>query len=58
MFYTLNKISLKFVPGGSNWQWPSIGLDNGLTMISRQAIIWTNAALIRLRIYAALGEAS
>ena len=40
---------------GSNWQYPSIGLDNGLTPNGRQAIIWTNAAPILWRIYAALG---
>ena len=27
----------------SNWQWTSIGSDNGLVPNSRQAIIWTNA---------------
>ena len=40
---------------GSNWQWPSIGLDNGLAPIRRQAIIWTNSDPIYWRIYAALG---
>ena len=28
---------------GSNWQWCSIGSDNGLARTRRQAIIWTNA---------------
>ena len=27
---------------GSNWQYSSIGLDNGLAPSRRQAIIWTN----------------
>ena len=39
----------------SNWQWYSIGLDNGLAPNRRQAIIWTNADPIHWRIYAALG---
>ena len=26
-----------------HWQYPSIGLDNGLTLNRRKAIIWTNA---------------
>ena len=34
----------------SNWQYPSIGLDNGF-----QAIIWTNADPIHWDICAALG---
>ena len=40
---------------GSNWQYPSIGLDNGLAPNRRQAIIWTNADPIHWRIYATLG---
>ena len=40
---------------GSNWQQPSIGLDNGLAPDMRQAIIWTIADTIYGRIYAALG---
>ena len=39
----------------SNWQYPSIDLDNGLAPNRRQAIIWTNADPIQWRIYAALG---
>ena len=27
---------------GSNWQYDSIGLDNGFVSTRRQAIIWTN----------------
>ena len=34
---------------------PSTGLDNGLVPYMRQAIIWTNADPILLRMYAALG---
>ena len=33
------EISLKFVP---YWHYTSIGLDNGLAPLMRQAIIWTN----------------
>ena len=40
---------------GSNWQKPSIGLDDGLAPIQRQAIIWINSDPIHLHIYAALG---
>ena len=39
---------------GPNWQYPSIGLDNGLVPNRQQGIIWTNADRIRWRIYAAL----
>ena len=38
-----------------NWQQPSIGLDNGMALNMWQAIIWTNAAPVHWRIYAALG---
>ena len=40
---------------GSNWQYVSIGLDNGLAASRRQAIIWTSADLFHQHIYAALG---
>ena len=40
---------------GSNWQWPSIGLDNGLASKRRHAIIWTNITPIHWHIYAAQG---
>ena len=39
----------------SNWQLPSIGLDNGLAPNRRQAIIWIDANPIRWRIYAVAG---
>ena len=40
----------------SNWQYPNIGLDNGLAPNRRQAIILTNNAdAIHWRIHAALG---
>ena len=39
----------------ANWQWPNIGLDNGLVPNMRQAIIWTNDDSIHWRIYAVLG---
>ena len=42
----------------SDWQYASIGLDNGLTPNRRQAIIWTDAHPIFWRIYAELGEMS
>ena len=35
---------------------PSIGLDNGLSPIRWQTIIWTNPDPILWRSYAALGE--
>ena len=39
---------------GSNWQQPSIGLNNGLAPNRRQAIVWINADLIQWRLYVAL----
>ena len=39
----------------SNWQYPSIGLDNGLVPNRQQAIIWTNAELIYWHKKVALG---
>ena len=39
----------------SNWQYASIGSDNGMAPNRRQAIIWDNAVPIHWRIYAALG---
>ena len=41
---------------GSNWQYDSIGSDNGLAPNRRQAIISTNADLIHWRKHAAVGE--
>ena len=38
---------------GFNWQYVSIGSDNGLAPSSRQAIIWTNADPVHRCIYAA-----
>ena len=40
---------------GSNWQYSSIGLDNGLAPNRQQAIILTNADPIHWHIYVALG---
>ena len=40
---------------GSNWQYASIGSDNGLAPNRRQAIIWTNAGLVHWCIYVSLG---
>ena len=40
---------------GSNWQYVSIGLDNGLAPSRRQAIILTYSDPFHQRIYAALG---
>ena len=40
---------------GSNWQYVSIGSDNGSAPSRRQAIIWTNTDPFHRRIYAALG---
>ena len=39
----------------SNWQYGSIGSDNGLAPNRRQAIIWTNVGTFYWRIYASLG---
>ena len=39
---------------GSDWQYPSIGFDNGLASNRRHNIIWTNADQIYWRIYAPL----
>ena len=46
---------MKFVPKGPNWQHGRIGLDDGLVLNRRQAIIWTKADPIHWRIYATLG---
>ena len=43
------------IHNGSNWQYSSIGSDNGSAPTRRQAIIWTNADPVHRRIYAALG---
>ena len=56
-FCILIKISPKFVEL-SNWQDPSIGLDDNWTPKRRQGIIWTNTDIIHWRIIAALGEMS
>ena len=40
---------------GSNLQYLSIGLDNGLAPNWRQAIVWTNAEPIHWLIYEELG---
>ena len=39
---------------GSNWQYSSIGSDNGLAPTRWQVIIWTNGGLVHWRIYASL----
>ena len=39
----------------SNWQYSSIGSDNGLAPTRRQAIIWANDDPVQRRIYASLG---
>ena len=39
----------------SNWQQTSIGSGNGLALNRRQAITWTNADPVRLRIHVAPG---
>ena len=39
----------------SNWQYGSIGSDNGLAPNRRQAIIWTNVGMFYWRINASLG---
>ena len=37
---------------GSNWQYGSIGSDNGLAPNRRQTIIWSNVGMLHWRIYA------
>ena len=39
---------------GTNWQYASIGSNNGLALTTQQAIIWTNDGLVYWRIYASL----
>ena len=46
---------IEFCSQGSNWQYLSLRLDNGLAPNRRQAIIWTNTDPIHCHIYAALG---
>ena len=42
-FWILNKISLKYVPGGPvDNKYARIGSDNGLAPTGRQTILWTN----------------
>ena len=48
-FWILHKIL------GSNQIYSSIGSDNGLASIRRQAIIWTKISLLYWRMYAPLG---
>ena len=40
----------------SNWQYTSIGSDNGLAPNRPQSITWTNDDLVHWRIYVALGR--
>ena len=51
IFCTEIKISL-----GSNWQYPSIGLDNSLATNKQHAIIWPNAEPIHWRKYLSLDK--
>ena len=53
-FCILIQMSSKFVSKGLI----DNGLDNGLVLIRRQAIIWTNVGQIHWRIYAVLGKTS
>ena len=39
----------------SNWEWPSMGLDNCVSPNRRRAIISTNSDSIHWRIYVSLG---
>ena len=39
----------------SNWWYASIGSDNGLALMQRQAIIWTNDDLVYWHMYASPG---
>ena len=49
----MNLIQIYYL--GSNWQYVSIGSDNGLAPSRRQAIIWSDADPVHWRIYMALG---
>ena len=40
---------------GSNWQFASIGSDNGFAQNRQQAIIWTSDSLVHWSMYASLG---
>ena len=51
-FWIWNKISLKYVSLGGNWQFGSIGSDNGLVPNRHQAIIWNNDGMFYWCIYA------
>ena len=42
---------------GSNWQYGSIGSDNGLALNRRQAIIWANVGILYWCKYSSLGPA-
>ena len=42
-------IHLPLVPRCASVNWVSIGLDNGLLPVRRQAITWTNAHLLSIR---------
>ena len=52
-FYKKNFIEICFL--GCNWQYDSIGSDNGLVPNRRQAIIWSNVGMFYWPIYASLG---
>ena len=47
--------SIEICSLGSNWQYASIGSDNGLAPTRRQAFIWSNDDRIDRRIYASPG---
>ena len=49
------EFSLKIFSWGSNYQYTSIGSDNGLALNRRQAIIWTKGGLVYWHMYASLG---
>ena len=54
-YFNFKQYFIEICSLGSNWQYVSIGSDNGLAPSRRQAIIWTNVDPIHRRIYAALG---
>ena len=55
ILWILGKISSRYVPCGSNWQYSSIASDNGVAPNRRQAIIWSNSGMFCWCIYASLG---
>ena len=52
----LKKNLTKICSSELNWQYGSIGSDNGLALIMQQAIIWTNVGMLHWCIYVSLSR--